>query len=86
MYSYVRILLLFTLQNSFSSYVRSTREEKFFVSMQQRLEQAAHNDSERRELLVQLKLKHTEELILVSVIKFCVYKYLQHILLTERSI
>ena len=61
-------LLLFTLQNSFSSYVRNTREEKFFVSIQQRLEQAAHNDSERRELLNQLKLKHTEEMILVSVI------------------
>ena len=61
-------LLLFTLQNSFSSYVHNTREENFFVSIQQRLEQAAHNDSERRELLNQLKLKHTEEMILVSVI------------------
>lgn len=52
--------------------------------MQQRLEQAASNDSKRRILLDQLKQKHNEELILVSVI--CACTYLQsHIIYSQQK-
>ena len=46
------------IQKGFS-YLMHTREEKLFVSMQQRLQQAAINDRERRTLLAQLE-SHVE--------------------------
>jgi len=43
-----------------------TREEKLFVSMQQRLQQAAINDRERRTLLAQLESREEAQKVLVS--------------------
>ena len=45
-----------------------TREEKLFVSMQQRLQQAALNDRERRTLLAQLESRIESQKVLV---RFC---------------
>ena len=45
--------------------MRKTREENLFVSMQQRLQQAVLNDTERRELLAQLDLHVSSQEILV---------------------
>ena len=42
-----------------------TREEKLFVSMQQRLQQAAINDRERRTLLAQLESREEAQKVLV---------------------
>jgi len=46
-----------------------TREEKLFISMQQRLQQAALNDRERRTLLSQLesRAKSYKELVKIDV-------------------
>ena len=46
-----------------------TREEKLFVSMQQRLQQASLNDRERRTLLAQLesRTKSQKSLVRISV-------------------
>ena len=46
-----------------------TREEKLFVSMQQRLQQAALNDRERRTLLAQLESREESQRVLVCVRK-----------------
>ena len=43
-----------------------TREEKLFVSMQQRLQQAALNDRERRTLLAQLESRMESRKVLVK--------------------
>ena len=43
-----------------------TREEKLFVSMQQRLQQAALNDRERRTLLSQLESRMESQKVLVK--------------------
>lgn len=43
-----------------------TREEKLFVSMQQRLQQAALNDRERRTLLAQLESRRESQKVLVK--------------------
>ena len=44
----------------------NTREEKLFVSMQQRLQQAALNDRERRTLLSQLESREESQKVLVK--------------------
>ena len=43
-----------------------TREEKLFVSMQERLKQAALNDRERRILLAQLESRRESQKVLVK--------------------
>ena len=45
-----------------------TREEKLFVSMQQRLQQAALKDRERRILLAQLESREESQRVLVCVL------------------
>ena len=55
--------------------MRKTREENLFVSMQQRLQQAVLNDTERRELLAQLDLHVSSQEILVFEFGFIEVKY-----------
>ena len=51
-------------QNGFS-YLLETREEKLFVNMQHRLQQAGTNDRERRMLLTQLESRMETQKALV---------------------
>ena len=44
-----------------------TREDKLFVSMQQRLQQAALNDCERRALLAQIESRKSLQETLVNI-------------------
>ena len=60
------------LQEGFD-YLRETREENLFVSMQQRLQQAIVNDIERRALLAQLESHMSKQEILVMYIYIYIY-------------
>ena len=48
-----------------------TREEKLFISMQQRLQQAALNDRERRMLLAQHESRMSSQKFLVETTSVC---------------
>jgi len=58
------VSVIILMQKGFA-YLMHTREEKLFVSMQQRLQQAAINDRERRTLLTQLESREEAQKVLV---------------------
>ena len=76
--------MIILLQKGFS-YLMHTREEKLFVSMQQRLQQAAINDRERRTLLAQLESREEAQKVLVCE-SLLIYMDTQHLdyMFTER--
>ena len=60
-------MIIYSLQEGFS-YLLETREEKLFINMQYRLQQASINDRERRILLSQLESRAEAQKALVIII------------------